>query len=237
MNVMLTSEEPTEQAASEGDAIEETTEAPVEAAAEVIADVPPQVVAEAVADVVTEIEPVQETAVEPVHTIAHAPHLEQHADNEPMRHIPALTWMSEKLDGDVRRRIDKMTAALDTHPAPEIEHEIRCLSRALDRLADASKHIRNNGHGPNEPLPKLRWSLNHALSCLRLTEAATFGRRAPFHTFERSKSETIYGAFLTVLHHLQRLLEVVRPIDPRIDERLNEGLVQLIEPLREQPIA
>jgi hypothetical protein len=185
---------------------------------------------------VTEL-PAEVAAEPPPHVIAHAAHLEQHAANEPMRHIPTLAWLCEKLDVDVRRRIDKMTASIDAHPAPEIENELRGLSRALDRLADSSKHIRNNGHGPNEALPKLRWSLNHALSCLRLADPATFGRRAPYQTFERSKSEAMFGAFVVVLEHLGRLLEVVRPIDPRIDERLSEGLVQLIEPLREQPIA
>ena len=163
--------------------------------------------------------------------------LEEHATNEVLRHIPAATWMADKLDGDVRRRIDKLCAAIETKMTPDAERDVRALARALDRLADVSKHIRTNGNGPKEPAPKLRWSLNHALSCLRLVDAATFARRAPFHQFEKSKSEIIYGAFLVVLHHLHRLTGVVRAIDAEIDEQLCQGLVQLGEPLREEPIA
>ena len=163
--------------------------------------------------------------------------LEEHATNAPMRHIPTLAWMADKLDTDLRRRIEKLCASLESHMTPEAENEVRALCRALDRLADASKHIRNNGHGPNESSQRVRWSINHALSCLRLVDAATFGRRAPFHHFEKSKSEPVYAAFLVVIEHVRRLTEVVRTLDAGIDERLNEGLVQLQEPLREQPIA
>ena len=215
MNVTLASEQSAEQNAEPM-----TSEQP--AATEVTAEVAVEVVAEVVVE---------------TPSVATPAHFEQHASNELMRHIPSLAWLCEKLDGDMRRRIDRISASVEGHVTPEIEEELRALSRALDRLADAAKHIRNNGHGPNEPLPKLRWSLNHALTCLRLADAATFARRAPFHTFERSKSEAIYGAFLVVIDHLGRVLDVVRPIDPGIDERLYEGLVKFEEPMREQPIA
>ena len=67
---------------------------------------------------------------------------------------------------------------------------------------------------------------------MRLVDDATFGRRAPFHHFEKSKSETLYAAFLVVLHHIERLTRVARSIDPAVTEQLCEGLVQLQEPLR-----
>jgi len=163
--------------------------------------------------------------------------LEEHHANELMRHIPTIAWMGDKLDGDLRHRIEKLCAAIESKMNADAESELRALSRALDRLADAAKHIRNNGHGPNEPLHKVRWSINHALSCVRLVDDATFGRRAPFHHFEKSKSETLYAAFLVVLHNIERLTRVARSIDPAVTEQLCEGLVQLEEPLREQPMA
>jgi len=175
-----------------------------------------------------------ETETKPAATVAP---LEVHATNAPMRHIPALSWMCDKLDGDLRRRIEKLCASLESHMTAGGENEVRMLCRALDRLADAAKHVRSNGHGPSEASQKVRWSINHALSCLRLVDATTFGRREPFHHFEKSKAEPLYAAFLVVVEHVHRLTEVVRTIDPSIDERLNEGLVQLQEPLREQPIA
>lgn len=165
------------------------------------------------------------------------PLLEEHAANEAMRHIPTLSWICDKLDVDVRKRVEKLCAAVESKMTAEADGEIRALCRALDRLADSAKHIRSNGHGPNEPLQKLRWSINHALSCVRFLDSATFGRRAPFHQFEKSKSEPVYAAFLIVLAHLARFAEIARTIDPDVDERLCEGLVQLEEPLRAQPIA
>lgn len=163
------------------------------------------------------------------------PLLEEHAANEVMRHIPSASWIADKLDGDLRRRIETLCAACGGNPAGDAA--LTALAHALDRLADVSKHIRSNGHGPNEPVQKLRWSLNHALSCLWLIDAATFGRRAPFHHFEKSKSEIVYGAFLVVIDRLHRLTQAARTIDAGIDEHLWEGLVQFHEPLREQPMA
>jgi len=40
-----------------------------------------------------------------------------------------------------------------------------------------------------------------------------------------------------VIQHVQRLIPMIREIDPDIDDRLYEGLVQLQEPLRREPIA
>jgi len=154
-----------------------------------------------------------------------------------MRHVPALAWMTDKLDGDLRHRLEKLCASIESHPSPEIEGELRALCRALDRLADVAKHIRNNGHGPSDALHKTRWSLNHALSCMRLVDAATFGRRGPFHHFERSKAETLYAHFLVVIDHVHRVTTAVRAVDPSIDEQLNEGVVRLSEPLHERPMA
>jgi len=154
-----------------------------------------------------------------------------------MRHIPPIGWISEKLDGDLRRRVEKLCVALEGRMTPEAENELRALCRALDRVADAGKHIRSNGHGPNDALQKVRWSMNHAVSCVRLVDSATFGRRAAFHHFEKSKAEGLYGAFLIVIDRIHRLTDVLRTIDPAIDEHLCEGLVRLTEPLREEPIA
>lgn len=165
------------------------------------------------------------------------PSLEEQSTNEVMRHIPPIGWIAEKLDVDLRRRIDKLCASIESQLTPDAENELRALCRALDRLADTAKHIRSNSHGPNDVLQKVRWSMNHAVSCVRLVEPATFGRRGACHHFEKSKAEPLYGALLAVICAVERLTCLVRTIDPHIDERLQEGLVRLDEPLREQPIA
>jgi hypothetical protein len=172
----------------------------------------------------------------------HSPHLETHAHNERMRHIPSLTWMAQKLDGDIRRRIEKLwlpysdLAASDPRH-PRMEAELRALCRSLERVADVARRHRAHHHPPNDLGSRLNWTISEAVSSLNTAEAATFGRRFPFHTFERSNAEPLWAAMLVVIQHVQKLVELVREIDPEIDERVFEGLVQLQEPLRREPIA
>lgn len=167
--------------------------------------------------------------------------LEHWPENERMRHVPSLQWIIQKLDQDVRRRLEKLlvpysdVASADPRHAP-LESELRALCRSLDRVADVARRGRN-GHAPNEISARVRWTLDHAVQNLTAADAETFGRRFPFHTFERSNAEPLWGAVLGVLQHLQNLVPLIREIEPDIDERMYEGLVNLIEPLRREPIA
>ena len=186
-----------------------------------------------------------ETAADgtPVPTPAPSPALplEIHAQNEHMRHIPSLDWVLRKLDGDVRKRVDLLLDVLRPLPHDDPRHAdlegpLRALCRCIDKLADAVRHGRNT-HAPNEIGAHLHWSIDHALANLRSLDGETFGRREPFHHFERSRSEPIYGALLSVLASLERTFAVARAIDPTLDERLYGHLVQLEAPLRREPIA
>jgi hypothetical protein len=167
--------------------------------------------------------------------------LETWGKNERMRHIPSVEWMVWKLDYDLRRRIDKLLvpfAALsqdDPHYGA-IEAELRGLCRAIDRFHDTVRHTRGN-HAPHDLSHHISWSISQAASALHSLDATLFGRRYPYHTFERSKGETIYGALMVVLEHINRVTPLVRAIDPNIDARLYEDLVKLEQPLRETPIA
>ncbi|MDQ6800286.1 MAG: hypothetical protein M3041_05550 [Acidobacteriota bacterium] len=155
-----------------------------------------------------------------------------------MRHVPALGSIIEKLDVDLRRRIDKLVASIGAQPSNEAaDFELRGLCRAIDRLADAAKFSRPTNHAPAEIGARIIWAINHAVSSLGSLDANLFGRRYPFQTLERSKGETLYGALLVVIDHVHRLTALARKVDPSIDERLLEGLVVLQEPLREQRMA
>ena len=70
-----------------------------------------------------------------------------------------------------------------------------------------------------------------------LEDVETFGKRFPFQTLERSNNEPLWAAMLSVIQHVQKLVPMVREIEPDIDERLYEGLVQLNEPMRRDPMA
>ena len=167
--------------------------------------------------------------------------LEQWPRNERMRHVPPLPWIVQKLDHDVRRRLEKLLVPFSDIGAADpryarIEQELRAVCRSLDRVADVARRGRG-GHPPNDLAARVRWALDHAIQNLTAADADTFGRRFPFQTFERSYAEPLWGAMLCVLQHVHNLIPLIRELEPDIDERMYEGLVNLIEPLRREPIA
>ena len=174
------------------------------------------------------------------------PLLENWAENEPMRHIPSTGWMVQKLDGDVRRRAEKLAHSFSSAPAAHPQHgaiadAFKILCRSLDRLAELAKHARGNAPSSSHDLAsRVSWSVTHAVSHLNMVDSSTFGRRFPVQTLDRSKAEPLYAAFLTVLHQVEKITELVRQVDSRIDERLLEGMVVLANPVDERmlkPIA
>ncbi|HEX8169487.1 MAG TPA: hypothetical protein VF824_02980 [Thermoanaerobaculia bacterium] len=174
--------------------------------------------------------------------VTQKPILETWSDNERMRHIPDVQSIVQKLDGDVRKRIDKLYAVYAALPGDDprhapIEQELRALCRAIDLVADIARRPRGNTSAPHELGQRIQWAINHAVGNLTGSDAHTFGRRLPFQTFERSNAEPLWAAMLRVIQHVQRLVPLIREIDPGIDERLYEGLVVLHEPLRREPIA
>jgi hypothetical protein len=168
--------------------------------------------------------------------------LEQWSENERMRHIPSLSWMAQKLDSDIRSRLEKLWLPYSDLPAsdprhPRLEAEFRAVCRALDRVNDVARRHRGNAHPPNDLGSRIGWAVSQATASLNAADAETFGRRLPFQTFERSNAEPLWAAMLSVIQHVQAVTELVRAIDSGIDERMYEGLVQLNEPLRRDPIA
>jgi hypothetical protein len=171
--------------------------------------------------------------------------LETHAQNERMRHIPPVAAIVQKLDGDLRRRIDRLWVPYHDLPASDPRHsameaEFRALCRSLDRVADCARHHhhpRGHHHAPNDLGQRLGWMLSQAVTALTTSEAETFGKRFPFQTFERSNAEPLWAAVLAAIQHVQKLQELIREIDPEIDEKMYEGLVVLQEPLRRDPMA
>ena len=172
--------------------------------------------------------------------------LENWADNERMRHIPTIAWMVQKLDGDVRNRVSKLARSFTASPADHPQHAplndaFQVLCRALDRLAEIAKHARGNAQPPSNDLAtRVNWSITHAVSHLNMVDTSTFGRRFPVQTLDRSKGEPLYAALLMALHQVEKITELVRQVDPRIDEHLLEGVVVLANPVDERmltPIA
>ena len=167
---------------------------------------------------------------------------EQWSSNERMRHVPRVHWMADKLDGDVRSRVERACAAIERIPGDDPQRAaadeiVRSLCRALERLADVAKHTRGSLHPPNELSRHVSWSIQHAVASLRSADDDLIGRRFPFQTFERSKAEPLYGSLLAVIYAAQKLVAAARPVDPNIDASVLEGLVHLETPFRSEPIA
>ena len=185
-------------------------------------------------------EPATPAAIEPA--VPHVSLLEAWSSNERMRHIPSTAWMSEKLGGDLRRKIELLLQVYTSVPADdprhaELEKEFRTLSRVIDRVADVARRTRANHHPPADLGSRISWGINHAVSNLSSVDAETFGRRFPFQTFERSFAEPLWAAMLAVIEHVHRLIELIREIDRGIDARLYESLVALQTPLETRPMA
>lgn len=164
------------------------------------------------------------------------PLLETWGKNERMRHIAPIPWIVDKLDHDLRRRIELVCATFDRLGGAEAEPALNSLCRALDRIADLAKHARPPQHG-GDLTARIREALQNATANLRTVDDNLFGRRYPFQTHERSKAEPMIGALLSVINALQRAVAILRNADPGLDEQLLDGLVTLQTPLRAEPIA
>ena len=147
------------------------------------------------------------------------PLLETWGKNDRMRHIPAVAWIVDKLDHDLRRRINVL-ASSTTNEA--IDNEIKAVCKAIDRLSDAAKHSRANTQAASDLAGRIDQTITHAVASLNSLDSNLFGRRYPFQSFERSKAEAIYGSLLVVIDRVRRLTEMVRAIDKTVDERLSE---------------
>jgi hypothetical protein len=166
------------------------------------------------------------------------------AENERMRHIPTVDWMVWKVDSDLRRTINKvldpiLTLKTEDPRRARFESELRNLCRALDRLAEVAKHSRHNGQG-GDVVHRIEAAMSYAVANLRSLDSSVIGRRFPFHTFERSKAEPLYGALLLTMSVVERLVVLTRDLDPSLDERLLEGTVVLQNPVDDRmlrPIA
>jgi hypothetical protein len=170
------------------------------------------------------------------------PLLESQSTNERMRHIPRAAWMADKIEHDLRGRIERACRVVDDLPQHDERRTagdaiLRTLCHALERVADVARHVRGAPHPPNELSRHVSWSVNQAVTSLRTIDDEVFGRRFPFQTFERSKAEPLYGALLAVVDATHRLIDAARAVDPNIDADLCEGLVKLEQPLRPEPMA
>lgn len=173
------------------------------------------------------------------------PPLEEWAGNDRMRHIPSLEWMIRKVDVELRRRIDLVRGSLESAQPDgpgrgRLEESLKSVCHALDLLAESARPSRQHHQQGGDLTHKIEAALTNAVAGLRSLDADLIGRRFPYHSFDRSKAEPLYGTLLVALGRVERSLALAREIDPGVNERLLDGLVVLENPVDERmmhPIA
>ncbi len=171
--------------------------------------------------------------------------LETVETNAKMRHIPSLDWMIEKLERTLHERLELVIGAIQGHDSDpalrmEIQSCLRSTGRAFEKLCETVRPGRSHHADSHDPIAYVRTTHVAAVAALRGLDASIFGRREPFHHFDRSRSECIYGAVLSTMVHTDRIVDLVRKFAPSIDERLYAHLVNLTHPINDEvkkPIA
>ena len=85
----------------------------------------------------------------------------------------------QKLDGDLRRRIEKLLAALlrrcrrTIRGTPRSSTSFARVCRAIDRVADVARPPRGNHHPPADLANRISWSIGHAVTNLKAGDADT----------------------------------------------------------------
>ena len=172
--------------------------------------------------------------------------LEIWSSNERMRHVSPIEVLRQRLDGMMRTSIERLLASyasardLPESVRTQLEHELRELSRAIDRVCETARTIRPAGHAPSELGARIGHAMQNAVASLKAVDGELYGRRYPFQTLERSKAEPLEASLLVIGEHVRRLTRLIRTIDPDIDEKLLSGLVVQASPVDDQtrkPIA
>ncbi|HVT03715.1 MAG TPA: hypothetical protein VHL58_10125 [Thermoanaerobaculia bacterium] len=150
---------------------------------------------------------------------------------EIMRHIPALPVLQELIRGDLRRRVDILWLSAHSHTRPGLEdsrraidHQLNSIAHWLDRIADATHVARRSGHHPSDLKGRLDAAFAQAGEALAMLRDDDYRRRTPFHHFDRSRSESIVGAFVVLGCKIEKAIELVEQIDPDIRFKVNESI-------------
>lgn len=163
--------------------------------------------------------------------------IETVARTEEMRHVPRLALLIEKLDRDVRMRIETIYSSCfesartpDSATLSELENVFKQVCRWLERLGEQARGRRGAQSHELNLHARVRSALSFAIEALSSLDETQFRRRIASNSFERSRGECIYAAFLVVIYELDRLAKLAATIDPDVAMKLIEPPYQL-EPL------
>ncbi|HXI12449.1 MAG TPA: hypothetical protein VNM92_07365 [Thermoanaerobaculia bacterium] len=170
--------------------------------------------------------------------------MEQQRQNEVMRHVPTLSSLKERVSRNYRPTAETLYSSAyergEKIPT-DVETGFRALVHCIEKLSESIRHTRSGGHNQQQQMGKrLSGAFDQALVALNSIHEDEFGRRAAFHSFERSQAEALFSSILMIGVHLERLTVLVGTLDPDLHERLLAHAIRLEHPVNEQvlrPIA
>ncbi len=148
--------------------------------------------------------------------------LEQLTSNEEMRHVPPLEVLLRRVDDMLRRGIDEALASArsaDQDTIRDVDVQLKRASLCLARVAELARHHRGVTAAHPEPRPIIE-ALEGAVSSLRNADK-NLRRRTPFHHFERSRGEMLYGSLLSAEQCVAKAIQRLSVADGEIHYRLS----------------
>jgi hypothetical protein len=169
---------------------------------------------------------------------------EQFSQTEEMRHVPPVSWLIDKLDHDVRSRIETLYTScfesgrsLDSPTISELETRFRQIYRWLERMGEQARGRRGPTNHDFNLRSRVRAALAFAIESLATVDPVQFRRRNPPNLFERSRGECLYAAFLMVTCEIDRLITAAAAIDPDLHMKLIEPPYSLPPPPVQEQLA
>lgn len=139
-----------------------------------------------------------------------------------MRHIPPVEDLIRRLDLEVRKTIRAIFERGSTEKpeiSAEVEVHLKRLCRSIQRVVEIARNGKPMPSAPNGDIRgKIESAMANAVGALSALDRVRFTQRTPFHSFDRSRGETLHSAMLIVIRQTRDLVDEVARTYPAIRE-------------------
>jgi hypothetical protein len=150
--------------------------------------------------------------------------LEERRNNEEMRHILGIEFLTEKIDRDFHRKASILASAIRdgraTLESDAAAAKLRAAAKWMCRLAARISH-KPFSFSEGSPLEAaIEVSFRSALEGLRAADPTLFRRRAEFHHFCTSEAEAVFAAVLAAGSLIEEAIGLVLTFAPGVAEEI-----------------
>lgn len=152
--------------------------------------------------------------------------LEEPTLTDEMRHVPPRDWIVNKLDYDLREKIEVCwscahdTGSIDPDTLARIDERFAALARWLQRIVALSQNKGGSASKENDLHTRLTHSVYEAVSALSGLDQNSFRRRTPYHQFQLNRAEMIWQALLAALAVQHEIAEDLSAVDSDLAMKL-----------------